>query len=466
MATLQATQTIDVENPATGAVIRTLPITAPGEVRAMAERARAAQPGWEALGFAGRGRVLRRMQKWVVDHADQVVQTIMDETGKAHEDASVVELAYGAGALGFWAKHAADYLADEKVRTSNPFVLGRKLVVRYRPVGVVGVIGPWNYPMTNSFGDAIPALAAGNAMLLKPSEVTPLTSLMLAEAFRECGMPEHVLQIPIGGAETGTALIDEVDFVMFTGSTATGKKVMARAAETLTPVSLELGGKDPMIVLADADMERATNAAAFYSMNNGGQVCISVERAYVEAPVYDEFVAKVTDKIKGLRQGVPGEEGSVDVGAVTFSSQLDLIEDHVEDAKRRGARVLTGGHATREGGRFFEPTVMVDVPADAKALREETFGPTLPIVKVADAEEAVRLANDSPYGLAASVWTKDNDRGEQIARRVEAGAVTVNDAQLNYVALELPMGGWKASGLGSRHGANGIRKYTRQQAIM
>src|SRR3954454_586022 len=179
METLEATQTIDVENPAPGAVIRTLPITAPDEVRAMAERARAAQPGWEALGFEGRGRVLRRMQKWVVDHADQVVRTIMDETGKAHEDASVVELAYGAGALGFWAKHAADYVADEKVRTSNPFVLGRKLVVRYRPVGVVGVIGPWNYPMTNSFGDAIPALAAGNAVLLKPSEITPLTSLLL-----------------------------------------------------------------------------------------------------------------------------------------------------------------------------------------------------------------------------------------------------------------------------------------------
>ena len=253
----------------------------------MADRARAAQPAWEALGFEGRGRVLRRMQKWLVDNSERVVQSIVDETGKTYEDAAVVELAYGAGALGFWAKHAPDYLADEKVRTSNPFVLGRKLVVRYRPVGVVGVIGPWNYPLTNSFGDAIPALAAGNAVLLKPSEVTPLTSLLLAEGCASAGCPSTCSRSRSAAADTGTAVIDEVDFVMFTGSTATGKKVMARAAETLTPVALELGGKDPMIVLADADIERAANAATYYSMQNGGQTCVSVERVYVEAPIYD-----------------------------------------------------------------------------------------------------------------------------------------------------------------------------------
>jgi acyl-CoA reductase-like NAD-dependent aldehyde dehydrogenase len=468
MATLEAkaTQTIDVENPATGQVIRTLPVSGPDDVRAMAERARAAQPGWEALGFEGRGRVLRRMQKWVVDHADEVVRTIMDETGKTHEDASVVELAYGAGALGFWAKHAADYLADEKIRTSNPFVLGRKLVVRYRPVGVVGVIGPWNYPMTNSFGDAIPALAAGNAVLLKPSEITPLTSLMLAEAFRECGMPEHVLQIPIGGAETGTALIDAVDFVMFTGSTATGKKVMARAAETLTPVSLELGGKDPMIVLADADIERAANAATYYAMQNGGQTCVSVERVYVEAPIYEKFVEAVTERVKALRQGPPAGPGSVEVGAITFAPQLDIISRHVEQARDAGARITTGGHVREGSGRFYEPTVLADVDHSMAAMTEETFGPTVPIMRVADAEEAIRLANDSAYGLGASVWTKDLARGEQIARRIESGYACVNDANVNYFAYELPMGGWKSSGLGVRHGAAGIRKYTRQQAIL
>ena len=362
MATLeQATETIDVENPATGEVIRSLPVTTADDVRAMADRARAAQPAWEALGFEGRGRVLRRMQKWLVDNGERVIQSIVDETGKTYEDAAVVELAYGAGALGFWAKHAPDYLSDEKIRTSNPFVLGRKLVVRYRPVGIVGVIGPWNYPLTNSFGDAIPALAAGNAVLLKPSEVTPLTSMVLADGFRECGMPENVLQIAVGGAETGTALIDAVDFVMFTGSTATGKKVMARAAETLTGVALELGGKDPMIVLADADIERAANAATYYSMQNGGQTCVSVERVYVEAPIYDRFVDAVTERVQALRQGPPSGPASVEVGAMTFPPQMDIVSRHVEQAREAGARITTGGHVREGAGRFYEPTVLADV---------------------------------------------------------------------------------------------------------
>jgi acyl-CoA reductase-like NAD-dependent aldehyde dehydrogenase len=462
-----ATEQITVENPATGVVVGQVPILSADEVRALAERGRAAQPAWEALGFEGRARVLRRAQKWVLDNQQRVIDTIVSETGKTHEDALLAEIGYVGSAFGFWAKNAADYLADEKVRSANPFVLGRKLVVRYAPLGLVGVIGPWNYPLSNSFGDCIPALAAGNAVILKPSEVTPLSSLLMAEAMRECGLPEGVYQVATGLGETGQALIDEVDMVMFTGSTATGKKVMERAARTLTPVSLELGGKDPMIVLADADLERAANAATYYSMQNGGQTCISVERVYVEAPVYDEFVSKVTQKVKALRQGAPGGPGSVDVGAVTFPKQLDIVSGHVEAARAAGATVLTGGHAnTSAGGRFYEPTVLVDVDHSMACMTEETFGPTLPIMRVADAEEALKLANDSSYGLAASVWTKDAARGEALARRVEAGAVCVNDAQLNYLALELPMGGWKASGLGSRHGAGGIRKYTRQQSLL
>jgi acyl-CoA reductase-like NAD-dependent aldehyde dehydrogenase len=342
----------------------------------------------------------------------------------------------------------------------------QKLVVRYQPLGLIGVIGPWNYPLTNSFGDCIPALAAGNAVILKPSEVTPLTSLLMAEALRECGLPEHVYQVATGRGETAEALIDEVDMVMFTGSTATGKKVMARAAETITPVSLELGGKDPMLVLADADVERAANAAVFYSMQNGGQTCISIERAYVEEPVYDEFVAKVTEKASALRQGVPTGPGSVDVGAVTSPPQMGIIEDHVRDALQKGAKVLVGGHRRPGPGWFFEPTVMVDVDHTMKAMTEETFGPTLPIMKVRDTEEAIRLANASPYGLGGSVFSKDAAKGEAVARRIGAGGMNVNDVQLNYLALELPMGGWKASGLGSRHGAGGIRKYCAMQSIL
>jgi acyl-CoA reductase-like NAD-dependent aldehyde dehydrogenase len=466
MATVETTATIAVENPATGEVIRTVPVASPADVAALVARAREVQPAWEALGYDGRGRILRRAQKWLLDHGDEVVDTIVSETGKANEDARLVELGYGANALGFWARKAPKWLADEKVHTFNPFVLGRKMVVRYRAVGVVGVIGPWNYPLVNSVGDAIPALAAGNAVVVKPSEVTPLTSLLFERGLRESGVPEGVFQVAIGAGEAGEALIDAVDMVMFTGSTRTGRKVMERAARTLTPVSLELGGKDPMIVLADANLERAANAAVYYSMQNGGQTCISIERVYVEAPVYDEFVAKVTAKVQALRQGVPTGPGAVDVGAVTFGPQLDIIERHVQQARDAGARVTAGGHVRAGTGRFYEPTVLADVDHSMTAMTEETFGPTLPVMKVADEADAIAKANDSPYGLAAAVFTKDLARGERVARRIDAGAVCVNDAALNYLALELPMGGWKESGLGVRHGAAGIRKYTRQQALM
>ena len=466
MATITESQTIDVENPATGEVIRSVPVTPPETVARMVADARAAQPEWEALGFEGRGRVLKRMRKWLSDHADDVSRMIVSETGKAYEDALLAEVGYGVMSLGFWAKKAPKYLGDERLRTTSPFVAGRRLVVRYRPIGVVGVIGPWNYPLTNSFGDCVPALAAGNAVILKPSEVTPLTSLLLLDAMRACGVPDHVFQVAVGRGETGEALVDEVDMVMFTGSTRTGRKVLERAAGTLTPVSLEMGGKDPMIVLADADVARAANAAVYGAMQNGGQTCVSIERVYVEEPVYDEFVGKVAEQVRGLRQGTPDGPGSVDVGAMTFPPQLDIVSRHVTEAQRDGARVLAGGSWTQGKGRYFEPTVLADVNHGMAAMREETFGPTLPVMKVADAEEAVRLANDSQYGLAASVWTKDVARGEAIARRIEAGAVCVNDAQINYYALELPMGGWKESGMGVRHGAPGIRKYTKQQSVL
>jgi acyl-CoA reductase-like NAD-dependent aldehyde dehydrogenase len=465
-ATASDTKTIEVENPATGTVIASVPIASPEDVAELVARARRAQPGWEALGVEGRAAVMKRCQKWVSDNTERVIETIVSETGKTYEDALVAEIGYAEAAFSFWAKNAERYLADERVRSASPFVKGRKLIVRYAPVGVVGVIGPWNYPLSNSFGDCVPALMAGNALLLKPSEVTPLTSLLMAEMLRECGLPEDVFQVVPGYGETAQALIDEVDFIMFTGSTATGKKVMERAARTLTPVSLELGGNDPMIVCADAQLERAANAAVHYSMQNAGQTCISTERVYVEEPVYDDFVRLVTDRVRELRQGVPGGPGSTDLGAVINPPQSDIVERHVEDAVERGARVLSGGGRRDENGHYFEPTVLVDVDHSMACMREETFGPTLPIMKVRDAEEAVRLANDSPYGLQASVWTKDAAKGERLARRIEAGAVTVNDAQLNYLALELPMGGWKESGLGTRHGPGGIRKYTKQQSVL
>jgi acyl-CoA reductase-like NAD-dependent aldehyde dehydrogenase len=455
---------IAVRDPVTGSQIAEVPELSADDVAALAARARSAQPAWQALGFDERGAVLRRMQRWVVDNADRLARTIVGETGKAYEDAMLAEVMYGAAAFGFWARRAPRWLGDRRVRSGAPAVLGKRLLVRYEPRGVVGVIGPWNYPLTNSFGDAIPALAAGNAVILKPSEHTPMTSLLLAEGLEACGLPADVFAVATGAGPTAEALVDVVDMVQFTGSTANGRKVAVRAAQRLIPASLELGGKDPMIVLADADLARAANAAAYYAMQNAGQTCISVERVYVEDAVHDAFVARVAARVRELRQGDPRSgPGTVDVGAMTTLAQLDVVEEHVRDAVAKGATVVAGG--SRDGA-FFAPTVLVDVDHSMVAMREETFGPTLPIMRVRDADEAIRLANDSEYGLAASVFTRDLARGEAIARRLRAGSVTVNDALVNYQALELPMGGWKSSGLGARHGEAGIRKFCAEQAIL
>jgi acyl-CoA reductase-like NAD-dependent aldehyde dehydrogenase len=458
---------IAVENPATGETIARVPDMAAEEVADLARRARAAQPGWEGLGFDGRAEVMYETRRWIVGNRERVMQTLMDETGKTREDALVSEIMFVADSLGFWAKRAPKYLADERIRSHSPLLLGRKLYVRYSPLGLVGVIGPWNYPLTNTYGDAIAALMAGNAVILKPSEVTPLTSLLIAEGMRASGLPDDLLLVATGHGETGAALIDEVDGIMFTGSTETGKKVMERAARTLTQVSLELGGKDPMVVLRDADLERAANAAVYYAMSNGGQICQAVERVYVEEPVYDQFVNKVVENARALRQGRPGAAGSVDVGAVTFEPQLDIIDRHVRDARDKGAKVLVGGKPQGDGGgRFYEPTVLVDVDHSMAIMTEETFGPTLPIMKVRDADEAMELANDSRYGLNSSVWTRDLEKGEELAARIKAGSTCVNDCMINYAAQEMPFGGWGDSGLGVRHSAQGIRKYCKTHSIL
>ena len=458
--------TFTVENPATGETIATLPDQGADDIEAMAAHGRAVQPAWEALGFEGRARVLKRMQKWLMDNKDDVIAVIRSETGKTYEDALIAEVSYGAAAFGFWADHAPIYLAEEKVKSQAALVKGKKLKVRWKPLGLVGVIGPWNYPLTNSFGDCIPALAAGNSVILKPSEITPLTSLKLLEGLRECGVPEGVFQVATGTGQTGATLVKHVDMIMFTGSTRTGKLVMKEAAEQLIPVSLELGGKDAAIVCADADLERAANTLVYYAMFNCGQTCISIERVYVEEAVYDRFVDLVAEQVRALRNGY-GAAGSADVGSMTFPPQVDIVEAHVEDAKSKGATVLAGGKRVKEGkGYWFEPTVLVDVNHDMTCMRDETFGPTLPIMKVRDAEEAIRLANDSPYGLGASVFSKDIEKADDIGRRLDVGSICVNDALINYAALELPMGGVKESGLGHRHGRGGIRKFCQQQSVL
>jgi acyl-CoA reductase-like NAD-dependent aldehyde dehydrogenase len=340
----------------------------------------------------------------------------------------------------------------------------KALHTNYRPYPVVGVITPWNFPFAAPAMDSIPALAAGAAVLVKPSEAKPLSAIELLKGWREIGAPQ-VFDLVIGRGETGTAVTDFVDYVQFTGSTRTGRRIAARCGERLIPCSLELGGKDPALVLADADIERAVNGLTWGGMVNSGQVCTSVERVYVEAPVYDRFVEKLTAKVASLRQGHDGRGFDFDIGAMANAGQRDLVARHVDDAVAKGARVLTGGKPTGSG-TFFEPTVLVDVDHTMACIREETFGPTLPVIKVADEAEAIRLANDSDFALSASVWTKDVDRGLRVARQIEAGAVNVNDVMANAFCVAVPMGGWKDSGVGARVGGSaGILKYCRHQAI-
>lgn len=457
---------ITVQNPATGATITEVPSLGADQVVELVRRARAAQPGWEALGNDGRAKLLRDMRKWVVEQRERIIRTLSEENGKPWEDAQL-EVFYVADSLGFWAKRAKRYLADETAAPHSPFLLGRRAINRFRPYGVVGVIGPWNYPLINNFGDAIPALMAGNTVVLKPSQVTPLSSMIMAEGLRAVGVPEDVFLVANGsGSEVGGALVDHVDMLHFTGSTAIGKGLMKQASERLLPLTLELGGNDPMIVLADADIERATSAAVWGGLQNGGQTCVSVERVYVEAEIYEPFVAKVAEKVRRLRQGVPGGPSEVEIGAVTFPEQLETIEEHVRDAVEKGATVEAGGRRPDRAGTFFEPTVLSGVDHSMKIMTEETFGPTIPIMRVESVDEAVRLANDSHYGLDSSVFAGSPRRGEEVARRIDAGAACVNDAVVNYLASEIPIGGVKESGIGARHGSIGIQKYCKRQNLV
>jgi acyl-CoA reductase-like NAD-dependent aldehyde dehydrogenase len=455
--------TIEVRNPADGSVVGTVPIDTPETVAAKSRELRLFQPEWEAMGAKGRKPWLLKFQGWILDNAEHIADVLQSETGKPRAEASM-EAPLSADLLNYWARNAEAFLADSHPKPHSPLGKTKRLTTVHHPYPVVGLIIPWNFPFINGGLDGIPALAAGAALLLKPSEVTPLSAVEFARGWTEIGAPP-VLALTTGYAETGAAVIANSDYVHFTGSTATGRKVAVACAERLIPYSLELGGKDPAVVLADADLERAANGIAFGGMFNSGQVCVSVERVYVEAPVYDEFVAKLTDKVSQLRQGKDDDTYRFDVGAMATAAQRDIVARHVDEAVAAGARVTTGGKPTGVG-TFFEPTVLADVDHSMSCMTEETFGPTLPVVKVADEEEAIRLSNDTSYGLSATVWTSDPARGDRVARRIEAGAVNVNDVMANGFSFALPMPGWKHSGVGSRNGGpDGVLKYCRQQAI-
>ncbi len=473
MTEAQPRPVIEIKSPATLDVLGEVPIDTAEEVRAAVVRGREAFVVWSALSFSERKRVLLDIRDRLRARQEEVIDLICRETGKPRFEAVTMELAYCCDALTFYAKQARRFLKPQHV---SPHLLKtKKVIVRHHPRGVIGIIAPWNFPLVMTLGEAVPTLAAGNAVVIKPSEWTPLTARLgcqiARQAFRFAGLPEDILQVVNGFGETGGALVDEADMIGFTGSIRTGKVIAERAARRLVPVSLELGGKDPMIVLRDADLERAAAAAVWGAFMNSGQVCISVERVYVEEAVADEFTRRVVEKTNQLRQGVDvgsgGGELRVDIGAMTFPKQMEIVEDHVRDAIARGAEVLSGGRRNPGlKGQFYEPTVLTKVDHSMAVMRDETFGPVLPIMRVRDEEEALRLANDSRYGLNASVWTADKERGQRLAARIEAGSVCVNDVITGVAVTDVPFGGVKESGSGRRHGASGIRRFTTEQAIV
>lgn len=436
------------------------------EIADICAKLRAAQPEWESLGPRGRSSHLLRWLDWLLDNERRLLTLVQAETGKSWADASL-EMAVAIDVINYFTKNAEAFLADRKVKPAGPANAMRRLRVQARPHQLVGLITPWNGPLAGPMMDVVGALVAGAAVACKPSEVTPLTWAEAVRGWREeIGAPP-VLACVTGRGAAGAAVVDHVDMVMFTGSVRTGRAIAVRCAERLIPCSLELGGKDAFIVLADADLDRATNAAVWGGMTNSGQACVGVERVYVEDPVYEEFVEMVTEKVKALRQGMD-EPGSFtcDIGAMVTSTQVDIVQAHVDDALAKGARVLIGGKRSAKGN-FFPPTVLVDVDHSMKCMREETFGPTLAIMRVADEDEAIKLANDSTYGLSSSLWTRNREKADRLSRRIEAGSVSVNNAIVATFQMPVPMGGWKNSGLGTRFGgAHGVLKYCRQQAVV
>ncbi|HZL20877.1 MAG TPA: aldehyde dehydrogenase family protein [Polyangia bacterium] len=458
-----------VINPATGQLIEEIPCADAAVTETAVARARAAQPAWGALPFAERARALRRLGRGMRDDGG-FLDTLSAESGKPRYEAELIELFYTLELTRYYTGRAGRRALADGLRHPLIFANKRARVVRH-PRGVVGVIGPWNFPLLNNFADCVGPLIAGNAVVLKPSDRTPLTSLRVAALWKKLGLPPGVLEVVPGRAEAGQALALGTDMIFFTGSAGVGRQVAATAAARMIPAVLELGGKSAMIVLADADLPRAAHAAVWSGFAGSGQICVRTERVLVEASVADRFTALCAEEVGRLRQGIPAlgrpDASEIDIGAVTFAPQITRTESQIADAIAKGGRVLTGGARRGDlGGQFFAPTLIADATVEMAVVREETFGPVLPIVKVADAEEALRLANDSPMGLSGSIWSRDVAKARALARRLQTGSVCLNDALVNYFCVEAPLGGIKQSGIGLRHGPEGLRQFCRIETIV
>ncbi|MBX0294758.1 succinic semialdehyde dehydrogenase [Haloarcula nitratireducens] len=457
-------ESMTVRSPFTDTALGTVPACRPADVTAAVERARAAQSAWADRPLEERASVLESVADEMLSNREELLDVVQAEAGKSRLDAHVEALDVVLTA-DYYAREGPDHLRS--TRKSSGFPLVTKTVEHRDPVGVVGLVEPWNYPLTLAISDMLPALLAGNAAVLKPAEATPFTALRAVELLTEAGVPEDLVQVVTGDGETvGEPLVASVDYLTFTGSTETGRTVASLAGEHLIDASMELGGKNAAVVLPDADLSKAVRGLVHGSFANAGQLCISFERIFVHEDVYDDFLARFVAATAELELGASLDFGP-DVGSLVAEHQLETVESHVADARERGATVETGGRRREDvGPLFYEPTVLTDLPGDATAAREETFGPVVSVTPVADADEAVSRANDTDYGLHGSVWTADADRGESLARRIDAGSVSVNDAYLGmWASTDAPMGGVGDSGIGRRHGREGIQKYTESQTV-
>lgn len=446
-------------NPATGEQVAEIAEMTEADVLQAMQRAREAWPSWAATPLAERLRRMRKLRGYLVEHAREISDRIAVCTGKVHLEALVLDVFTVADMLHYYETHAEQFLRPERVGTPLVYA-GNRSYVEYKPMGVVAVIAPWNFPFQLAMIPALSAVIAGNCALIKPSEVTPGVGVLIEEIAAAAGLPRDVLQVVHGGRETGRALVEaRPDKVMFTGSVATGKKIMSACAEHLIPVELELGGKDAMIVFADSDLDRAAEAAVWGAFANAGQVCMSIERLYVEQSVYDEFVRKVVARTEQLRMGV-------DYGSMTFAPQLELVQAHIADAVAHGARVECGGHPLQEGTLYMAPTVLTGTDHSMRVIREESFGPLLPIMPFSTEDEAVALANDSEYGLSGAVFSGDLEKARRVTSRLQCGMISINEVIATPGNPALPFGGVKHSGMGRYHGAVGLRTFCHQTSVM
>ncbi|HVC06342.1 MAG TPA: aldehyde dehydrogenase family protein [Solirubrobacterales bacterium] len=453
-----AQSTLESFNPATGELVGSVATITPDQVQAVVDDVARIQPVWAELGLAGRGRYMRRSADALLDEIDEIADLLVAEQGKPRTEAYTMELLPTVDALHWCAKAGPKILGEEKVRMTQAFTLSKKGHFSYEPIGVVGVIAPWNYPWSIPFGEVAIALMAGNGVVLKPASLTPLLGEAIRRVFEKGGVPEGLVRVIHGGGAVGDALAkSSVGKVFFTGSVEVGRKVGEVCAQRLKGSVLELGGKDPMIVCADADLDNAIAGAVWGGFANAGQTCSGIERVYVLREVAERFVEGVTRDAQRLRLGNPAE-WETEIGPMTADSQYAVVVELIEDAVASGATKLCGGPTEVEGlsGRFIAPTVLVGVTHQMRIMREEIFGPVLPIVIVDGEQEAIDLANDSQFGLGASVWTKDRQKGERIARRIQSGMVWVNDHSFSHGACQCSWGGVKDSGVGRSHSKFGF----------